>query len=213
MLGERVYRPNHLFRGTPVANGDELDFAYDVGFSGSMTYRFEDTLSPIAVPEPRRTQLGRHGSLPVRRLGARPPQPSESALKPFRVAAPSRALGRPLRPVGARPCGSSGAGTSRQPSVKWVAPRLGPAFHRKLLGTFQALVEPSFASVQPHRSGHPSERPKSHLNLGRSRVDCIRVNAWEIMPALLMVLFCIALSIGTVTVMLVLRRARARRPT
>ena len=38
--------------GTPVADGSELDFAYDVGFSGSLTYRFEDTLSPVSVPEP-----------------------------------------------------------------------------------------------------------------------------------------------------------------
>ena len=38
--------------GTYVPNAGQLDFQYDIGFSGSLSYHFADELSPSYVPEP-----------------------------------------------------------------------------------------------------------------------------------------------------------------
>jgi hypothetical protein len=50
--------------GTLVPNdGSELDFQYDIGFAGSLTYRFADELSPSFVPEPATLSLAALGGL------------------------------------------------------------------------------------------------------------------------------------------------------
>lgn len=43
-------------------------------------------------------------------------------------------------------------------------------------------------------------------------VDCIEVNIWDVMPAMLLLLFLIALSVGTAIIVLVVRRARWKQP-
>jgi len=61
--GEIVYWYN-VGAPLPSGPGNELDFAYDVGFAGSTVYNFADHLEPIyAIPEPAAIGFGLLGAL------------------------------------------------------------------------------------------------------------------------------------------------------
>lgn len=91
-----------------------------------------------------------------------------------------------------------------------AAPERGCARARGLFQRAGDVKGALFLLIPPPSKAKLGFGAKSHLKSGGWVVNWDRVKTWEIMPFLLLLLFSLALSVGTAVVVLVLRRGAAK---